>query len=29
VYRTADKKVLKSINYSEADLSTIVFDEGK
>jgi predicted HAD superfamily Cof-like phosphohydrolase len=24
VYRTADKKVLKSINYSEADLSSIV-----
>jgi predicted HAD superfamily Cof-like phosphohydrolase len=25
VYRTADKKVLKSINYSEADLVSIVF----
>ena len=26
VFRTADKKVLKSVNYSEADLESIVFD---
>lgn len=26
VFRTADKKVLKSVNYSEADLENIVFD---
>ncbi len=26
VYRAADRKVLKSINYSEADLDAIVFD---
>jgi predicted HAD superfamily Cof-like phosphohydrolase len=27
VYRAADKKVLKSINYSEADLQSIVFNQ--